>query len=296
MKHIVRLVSLLITLSVLLSACNLPAPAASPTPDLLATQVLLALTTLPTGVAPSETPLPKPTTPNTAQPTLNTPTPESSPTATLNPTATFNPTATLTPAASDPAIALGSPAWQDTFSNGSNWNLSGEGYKDDYTQIKIENDALKLTSFTATGWRGWRLGGRKLGDGYLEVTLRTAACSSSDFYGLIARAPDYSSGQGYYVQLTCDGRYNFTAWDASGNRALFAPESHPALLGGSNQTNRIGLWMQGSTIKLYANGQLLREFEDSSLSAPGYFGLFIAGLSSAGFTYYADSIAYWNLP
>ncbi|MCA1954285.1 MAG: hypothetical protein LDL12_03955 [Anaerolinea sp.] len=296
MKTIFRPLCISLALLILLSSCNLPVPAASPTPDLLATQVLLALTNMPTSPAtevPTAAP-PPPDLPTPTSPATIADTPTTAPSPTTQPT--LPPPPTATPSPEDPTLSLGTPTWQDSFASGTNWNLSGDGYKDDYTHIKIENDAMQLTSLTATGWRGWRLGGRKITNAYLEVTLRTGSCSGADSYGLIARAPDYSSGQGYYFQLTCDGRYNFTVWDASGNRALFSPENNPAILGGSNQTNRIGLWLQGNTIKLYANGKLLREFSDSSIPGPGYFGLFIAGLGSTGFTYFADSIAYWELP
>ena len=277
---------LLISLTLIgLTACSSPSflnPA--PTVDYVATQVGLALTAFPT-----DTPVP-----TAVQPTVA---PTQLPTQAVQNTATsIPPTAqpTSTPSPSDPAQSLGTPAWQDSFSNGKNWGLDSAGYSDDYTSIKVENDSLVMTSLTATGWQGWRLGGKQAGDAYLEATIHTNTCASNDSYGIIVRSPDYTSGHGYYFEITCAGQYALSVWDSTSARKLFNFSASPAINSGANQTNRFGIWMKNNQFKLYANGILLAEQTDDSISSAGHFGFFVTGINTAGFNYAVDEVSLWN--
>ncbi len=284
---------LILILATILTSCSLPALNPRPTVDYVATQVILALTTFPTATQPPTLPASTITAPQSTATLESTPTPE--PTATLMvPTSTPQPSATSAP--TDPRQSLGSPSWQDTFDSGAYWALDSTGYSDDYTAIKIENGSLVLTSKTSTGWQGWRISGKEAGNAYIEATITTASCSGGDTYGLILRAPDYTSGHGYYLELTCSGKYALSVWDSSSSRKLVDFTDTSFINSGPNQTNRIGIWMQDNTLKLFANGSPLTELTDNSITASGHLGFFIAAYQTPGFTYSVSDLSLWNLP
>lgn len=276
-----------------LSSCNMPdqnvnVSTATPEPGLVATSVSGTLTAqpLPTLAIPTLAPsvtaiIPSPT----PQPTLTE--------LPAGPTSTA--VATLTPAADDIAAALGEPDYRNPLDNGRGFGL-GEPYDDDNVRIAVENGALSITGKDDNGWHSWRLTSPKLGDAYIEATVRTRNCSGDDLYGLVARAPDYESGKGYYFAFTCDGRYTLGKWVEQGISDMIDYTQNAAILAGSNQTNRIGIRMEGRKLGLYANGKLLQEIEDTSFEEAGYYGVFIAPNDTAGFTADYDQIAYWTLP
>ena len=67
-----------------------------------------------------------------------------------------------------------------------------------------------------------------------------------------------------------------------------------SILTGPNQTNRLGFYAQGSSIKVYANGKLLAEFADSTYDE-GRFGLFIGSANTENLEIFVDEISYWIL-
>ena len=52
----------------------------------------------------------------------------------------------------------------------------------------------------------------------------------------------------------------------------------------------------GNKYKYYINDVVVAEVEDDDFSSPGYFGPFIAGLTTVNFTIALDELSYWNLP
>ncbi|HWR65028.1 MAG TPA: family 16 glycoside hydrolase [Bellilinea sp.] len=262
------------------SGCNLPySSPTEPTPDIVASQVATMLTQPPTPSGVIDTPA------------VILPTAEA--TATPLPTATPQPTATATISPEDPRVQLGNPDFTDTLDSGRSFGLDSQAYDDDYTSIRVENGALILTSRYATGFRGWRTGGTKLGNAYLEAKVHVAECSKNDMYGLVFRSPDFIKG--YWFQVTCDGSWSLGYWDGDDYTSL-GDGANPggALLTGSNQTNRLGVWTSGSQIKLYINGKLVTEVDDSSQTEPGSYGAVIASFNTQNLTVSIDEFAYWK--
>jgi hypothetical protein len=304
-KPMQKTISLLILISFILTGCTFPAASttAEPTPDLIATQVAIQLTQQPAptnipDVAKPTEPLPaatvtsqpaKPTVAATSTSAASTPTS----TSTIAPSVTTPPTET--PNSSDPIVKLGSKAvWKDTFQNGKGWGLEGNPYDDTNTRVEVKNNALILTSYGVNGWHGWRLSYLNPLDFYLEAEIRTTECASSDLYGLMFRATDSQSG--YWYGVTCDGRFNLRSGDVNNFEDIAAFKKSDAILAGSNQTNRLGVWVKGSKISLYANGKLIGEFNDTAFPDSGKFGLFIARQKTATFVIQCTQIAYWNVP
>ncbi len=269
----------LLVLALLLSACNFPQPPQTPTPDALATAVAETLTAQPL-FEETATPFPSETPVEAIEPS---PTPSQTPTATVS--------------AEDPLTWLGNPAHRDPLDSGSGFGIGDSGYDDGVTKINLVSGALRFSSSSTTGWRGWRLRPPAIQDFYLEAKYNVVSCGGADVYGIVFRAPDpkFEDGRGYYFGITCDGRYTLTSWSASGTRAVITLTSTDAINTGASQTNRIGAMVKGSNIKLYINGKLVQDLEDTTLTEAGAYGGFIGGFSG-NLTVDMDEIAYWNLP
>ena len=277
--------TLLLALAGLLAACSaLPQTLSA---DSVATRVAGTLAAItpqaPTAppVAPSDTAPPPPT---------DSPTPIP---PTLTPTVTPSPTVTLTPTtvAGDPRTTLGDPVWRDRFTNSANWTLT----EDSFTDVEVDDERLVLTGLTSTD--GWRLTWPEVKDFYLEATFRTGTCSGNDHYGLMFRVPDrHAADEGYLLGLTCDGRFWLRLWDGATMDTLVPLTANPAIVQGSNQTNRLGVWAEGEALRLYVNGKLVDELTDDSLTAKGGFGVFVGARKTDHFTVYVSEIAYWDLP
>lgn len=265
----------------LLSSCNLPSRSAaipSPTADVVATEAVRMLTQAPTATqAPSATAGPGDT---------STP----APTATSQPSATASAKITATINPGDPAASLGTPTWQDSLDNVKNFYL----YENEHTKIEAGNSSLVLTSKDAVGWHGWTLTyAQNTADFYLEGEFKTGNCAGNDLYGLIFRASKENAG--YFFGVTCDGQYNLYARDF--NNSLMTEikpfKANNAIHAGAGGTNRLGVMTKGDQIRLYANGTLLVELNDSTY-AKGYFGPFIAGNQTENFSVELDQISLWK--
>jgi hypothetical protein len=192
---------LLPLLSMILVACNMPSGSArsssTPNADEVATHVSILLTSQPSV---------------TAQPAASKAPPAASPTpfiitATPVPPSP-TPAASVTMSPDDPKAGLGDPAWKNTFDTGKGFALDTP-YEDENVRFAVENGMLVMTGIQANGWHSWRLTSPRVQDMYLEANMRTRQCSGEDVYGMVVRAPDFVSGQGYYYGITCDGRYDF---------------------------------------------------------------------------------------
>jgi hypothetical protein len=280
------------------------APAALPTggvtviPTQAAIPVKASDTPLPTvttapPAAASQTPSPAATV-STGATATQAPTASVGKTATLSPTATATTSTTAQPtaitAAGDPRSKLGTPTWQDSFADDTNWP-SGVGK---FTIITVGGNKLQITGLSDLD--GWRLTFPKIANFYIEATFQTGTCSGSDRYGLIARVPDLSTANnGYLVGLTCDGKYSLRKWDGTTMFELIPWTSSNTILSGANQTNRLGVLANGSQFTVYINGTAMKSATDSAYSS-GYFGVWVGANTTPSLTITATQIAYWENP
>lgn len=271
----IQRVILFALLSISLAGCNLPRQTAiTPTFDLVATQVATLLADLPTAdLASSPTPA------ATTQPVQ-----AASP--------TVQPAVTATALAGDPRNSLGSPTYRDTFAKAELWGLS-DPYDDGHTRVEIKENHLILTSLKAEGWMGWRTTFPKPGNAYIEAAFSTGACSGGDQYGLVFRSTEESRAA--FLGITCDGRYGLVYYDGSQFARVLNWQESSAIVSGGNQTNRLGVWLEGNGIRLYANGILLTQTTLDQLAQQGNFGVFISGINTADFSVSLSEIAYWEL-
>jgi hypothetical protein len=274
LKRDVPFILILPLAALLLSGCNLPRPApASSTPDAVATQVSTLLAGMPTADLVSTATPPPPT----ATPAAATITPSPSPAVVQD--------------QNDPRAALGDPDYRDTFSKANLWGLD-DPYDDSHTRVEIKDNRLILTSLKAEGWKGWRTTFPEPGDAYIEGDFTTGPCSGGDQYGLVFRSADKTAS---FFGVTCDGRYSLTYFDGSQFTRVLDWQSATALNTGSNQTNRLGVWLDGSNVRLYANGILLSETDVDGIQAQGNYGAYISSINTPQFTVSLTEIAHWEL-
>jgi hypothetical protein len=289
----------ILSLMIILSACKMP-QAAAPTPfgNAVATQVAVLLTSSPAAASPqpvaatpSVTNLSSATqTEAVSQKATSSPVPPTA-TPTQAPTKTPKPELTATQVEGDPRLTLDDPTFLDKkFKEGNNW---GSAWQDKYTKGEFKDNQLVLTS---VGVDGWTLTWPKYANFYIEMTAATGDCSGMDHYGLIVRVPA-SYDRGYLAGFTCDGRYSLRIWDPTGKKYIdvIKWKHSDEINAGSNQTNRMGVMVEGDTFTLYANGHLLSSATNSRFDE-GYFGPFIGHAETNDFTIYIKEIAAWELP
>jgi hypothetical protein len=187
-------------------------------------------------------------------------------------------------------LNLGNPDWRDTMDASTYWYLVDT----DSTRFSMDEGRLQMTVLDPGSSDEWGLSLRPEVDNfYLQATFITGdTCADADRYGVLLRAPDPS--QGYVFGFSCSGRYRLYSWDGETYRGIQEWRASSAIRAGANQTNVLGVWMDGETIRLYANGQLLAEFTDDQFDA-GKFGLFIGSPETDNFTVYVDEVATWDL-
>jgi len=204
-------------------------------------------------------------------------------------------TATETPSPDDPKKELGQPIWSDNLSTGQYWSLDSGDVVIDTTTFSLDNGKLSVSAGAIGKGNNWWLTYLSFQDAYLEAKFDVGDCSGDDQYGLVFRAPEYDTGVGYYFHVTCNGHYDVRRWTESGSTMLLGMPSSENIKSGPDQSNILGVWIKGSTIKLYINDHLLEEINDSSINNDGHFGIFINARQTPGLTISLDEISYWTL-
>lgn len=184
---------------------------------------------------------------------------------------------------------LGEPSFTDTLASTNNWFLLDTAN----TKFSAGNNNLTLTALNTGQTEEWGIANvSPLKDFYLEIKFTTTEkCVGLDRYGVIVRAPD--PNQGYIYGFSCDGRYRLYKWDGKKYQALQEWKNSPNINAGPDQTNRLGIYLIGDNLKLYANGKLLSEYTDDTFSE-GRFGVFVGAEETKNFTVLMEEAAYWK--
>lgn len=263
-----------------LASCNIPRPTDANFNDTVATEVAAARTltvmqTFSTAVTTTQGA-------TTSQPSQTIP--------------TVNSTPSPSPTPIDFETKLGMPTWKDELNSGAQWSLSKPNTDTPNVTVGVENGVLYMTRSVAYGGKNWWLNFQMIKDFYLEAKINTQECKNDDQYGLIFRAPNYSSGFGYYFTITCDGIFNLMRWDQNGSVYLFKWEKSAAIQSGANKTNTFGVLARSNSIKLFANGFQIKEVTETAINVKGHFGLFIDPQQTPGFRIEMDEIEFWVSP
>ena len=279
-----NLISALVLLMLLLSACNLPAAQPVTNADEIATRVAATLAAAGTSNtntnAPTDNPLP------TVE--LATVTPSPTVTATVTPTPTTPP--------DDPKLTLGNPDfWFNSASSGDPFGVVGDPYEDSAVTISYQVSGLVFESHAINLRKRWRLTSPTPTNFYLEGTFKNVHCEGKDNYGLVMRVPTYNDSLGYYIGLSCDGNYIVDRLDASGNGVNligWTPDVH--ILTGGDQINRLGVMLVNDQFKLYINGSLVTQFTDSVIPNKGHVGAYISARGNSNFTVILQELLEWD--
>ena len=301
------ILAITLVLAVIIGACTMPAPG-TPAPteapgqaETIAAKTVIAEFTksappteagaapdLPTSTAttPAESAEP----PADTQPPTSTPAPEDG-TAAPSPTPTHTPMATWLP--SDPRSGLDEPDWYDSFDSAVNWPL----YKDQHVSFEIKQSAMFMTAFKPDKYNGWIITPPVIRNFYLETKATPLTCADQDRYGLMLRAVKINTRDyiGYQLRISCDGQYWFCTWDNQKYTPIVDWTHREHLNTDPGNTNRIGVKMEGNHVTLYANGNMMTEFEAITFSE-GKFGLVVGSAVTPKSTVKVDEIAYWLLP
>lgn len=183
---------------------------------------------------------------------------------------------------------LSSPDWEDTFKNTNNWYLLSTGN----TVFSHKKGHLIMKTFSAGKKDEWGLANHPpLDDFFMEATFKMGDdCVGRDRYGLLIRANPPNSG--YVFSFACDGSYRFYRWDGVNYYALQEWKEDSNIVIGPDQTNRMGILAEGNTFELYANGELLGEYEDDMFDF-GRFGLMIGSAETSDLIVYVEDITFW---
>ncbi len=208
------------------------------------------------------------------------------------PASTPTPTATSTTAPTgEPLPDLGPATLVDAMDNpAARWFLVNQ----EEARFVPEDGRLVMYAYDLGYTNYWGLSAYPpLQDAYLEgVFITGPECQGRDRYGFIVRAP--SPEFGIVVLASCSGEVLVFRWDGEYNPLRnWTPVA--SLNAGPNQTNRLGVWMEGTTLKIYVNRVLAFQVEDDVYTEGG-FGLVVGAERTRGFWAAVDEVAYWTLP
>ena len=200
---------------------------------------------------------------------------------------------TLTETIDDPGKYLGKPTWSDEMDFPVNWPVGDDEFSSGY----FNNGYYYMTSFGVED--GWRIASTDaISDGYIEIYFSTEICKTDDHYGIIFRVPELKEPiKGYLFGVTCGGKYSLRKWDSTlgeNGTLSYATRWHSDnnINDGEYQNNVLGVLTNGNSIKLFINGKLVNEIEDSSIEGE-HFGVFVGWEQTENFTILIDKASYW---
>ncbi len=177
---------------------------------------------------------------------------------------------------------------QDHFTkDAAGFGISGS-LEDETMMMEIVNGNLNIYPKMKDGWRNWRLRPPEIGDGIAEVKFKFNSCQGADKFGIIVRAPDYSSGNGYYGSISCDGRILVQR-----NESTLVDVPIIQNLYKINEFNTLQLFFVGNKIEIFLNGEKTAETTDETLKR-GYCGFFTAPMNQNSLSISIDDFTIYS--
>ena len=263
----------------LAGACTRPAPVRELPVDITQTVDSTLVNALPSVTAPpSATNITTPTAIITVAPT---------PELTITPTPP-----PLSPDDPRYGINLAAPHYWDDFSS----NLTWVGPNFDGAMNVWEDGRLRATDFLTDKYLWWSttIPDVDAGELYVEVTAEVGECSGKDAIGLAVRVEPENRDSGYTLEFSCDGSSRIRKLFTGTVQNLVEWTPSDSILSGANTTNVLGFLARGTTLTVFANGEVLDSIEDNSFFK-GNFGLFSDAASTPGLTAYFDDFKLWYL-
>ena len=177
----------------------------------------------------------------------------------------------------------------ESFSEASYWYQ----YEDDKYEFEVKDGYMKMEGKQIDLFDAWVTAPVKLKNFYLEGTFKVDdTCGDWDRYGLLVRAP--KPAYGYVFSFTCGGRFRLYYMDGDTYVAVQEWKASDLIVKGPYATNRMGVWIDGNKIRLYANGKLLGEYTDDTFEE-GIIGVFLGAEQTLGLEVKVDEIQWWDL-
>ena len=227
--------------------------------------------------------------------------PSATPITTPTVVSTFTPTPGLTITPTPPPLSpddpryglnLAAPHYWDDFSS----NLTWVGPNFDGAMNVWDDGRLRATDFLADKFLWWSttIPDVDAGNLYAEVTAEVGECSGKDAIGLAVRVDPDNRNSGYTLEFSCDGSYRIRKLVAGTIQTLLEWTSSDLILSGPDTTNVLGFLAQGTTLTVFANGEILNSVEANAFFK-GNFGLFSDASSTPGLTIYFDDFKLWYI-
>jgi hypothetical protein len=312
---------LLLLATILLAACvRQISPETSPTPrstNLL--EELLTATSIPIETQPQPTEETPAATTDAAAAESATPAPTNTMyiiTPTLSPTPTSEVEAT-TPAEStsaptqppqaqptsslpqiNPDVEFTGAKHVDTLDQPALWyDASGVLPDTQYLKMDIADGIMTVTGKLRL-WDTWWISGFTLNNFYIEMEVNSGECNPDDAYGMILRASLHGEPtHGYLVAFTCDGKVFAKRQETVSPYtaiSILNPTETDLIYAGKNQTNILGVLMDGDSITIYPNRRYFTIIQDDAFSY-GRYGIFVQAGDAGAFTYTVSEIRTWGV-
>jgi hypothetical protein len=210
-----------------------------------------------------------PAPPQTPVPT-NTDTPAPTPTIVWFPvptaTDTVVPTTAVISPTSDLRPGIGAIILKDDFSDTSQWQTP----RLTSSSVAYGNNELSVVVSQAGGYTMSLRPKPILDDFYLEITASPSLCRGADAYGVILHATEETYDR---FAINCNGMLRFERVSSGQAQALqdWTPSSQ--VRPGAPQTMRLGLWVDGSTVRCFVNGVFQFEVKETVYTS-GMLGVF----------------------
>lgn len=184
-------------------------------------------------------------------------------------------------------------ALEDDFSDeASGWETGDT----DIARVWYESGQLHVLVEAADEITGSLFGGQPqntFGDFWMEVDVSVAVLPEAGaYYGLLARADEAGA---YLFAVESDGYYAINTLIGEDWVALVDWAASDAILQGADVVNRLRIECLGPNLLFYANGTLLAEVEDATLTG-GAIGLMAASAEGSGGAHIVfDNVVVYNI-
>ena len=85
-------------------------------------------------------------------------------------------------------------------------------------------------------------------------------------------------------------------WNSSSQSFVLALNPNSNIIQGLNQTNKLGVYLKENSIRLFLNGKQVFETTDATFQTTTNMGVFVAAVSTPGFTVEMSNIQMWKVP
>jgi len=248
-------------------------------------------TPAPTNTLHILTPTLSPTAPSTAEATTSA---ETTPQAT--PTGQAQPTSSLPQI--NPDAEFSGAKHVDAMDNPALWyDASGELPDTEYLKMDIAEGVMTVTGKRRL-WDTWWISGFSQTNFYIEMEVNSGDCNPEDAYGMILRASQHGQPtRGYLVAFTCDGKVFAKRLETVSPYtavSILNPTETDLIYSGKNQTNILGVLLDGDTITIYPNRRYFTVIQDNAFSF-GRYGIFVQAGDAGNFTYTVNEIRTWGV-